>query len=254
MRDFTLRSYEQYLNILIEKNYQFIRIDEYLALKTQPTRFCIIRHDVDRFPKRALNMALLEKKIGVVSTYYFRAKRYTFKPDIITEIAEMGHEIGYHYESLSDANGDMRLALNDFKRNLGMFRNIVDVKTIAMHGRPLKSFDNRDMWRSNENYEKLKLLNITGEVYLDIDYSNIAYLNDTGRNWTSGLNNRRDKVKSNIDSSFNSKQELLSYLKKEPHSSIIFQIHPERWTKSILGFCFQITLDNGINFAKKILK
>ena len=69
----------------------------------------IIRHDVDRLAARALNLAEIESNFGIKSTFYFRIK--TFQPEIVTKMHSMGHEIGYHYECLSDANGDEETAI-----------------------------------------------------------------------------------------------------------------------------------------------
>src|SRR5690606_27946736 len=134
------------------------------------------------------------------STYYFRAKPNVFKPDIIRTILRYGHEIGYHYENLSDTNGDIKRALEDFEKNLLRFREITPITTISMHGRPLKPYDNRDLWRDPSRHALLKeQFGILGEIYLDIDYSDIAYISDTGRNWTADVANVRDKVHSNLN-------------------------------------------------------
>ena len=203
MRDFTLNAYKNYIQILIKNYESILRFDEYFSLNKIPESFIIIRHDVDRRPKRSLNMAQVEKSLGICSTYYFRMKNHTFDPDIILRISQMGHEIGYHYECLSDTNGDIEKAMYDFEYNLGRLRQIVPVKTISMHGRPFKKQDNRDMWKNNKNCKYLKNdLNILGEVYLDIDYTDIAYITDTGRNWVSNESNIRDKVISDIDCDF----------------------------------------------------
>jgi len=45
----------------------------------------------------------------------------------------LGHEIGYHYEVLSKANGDYETAVELFEQELSEFRKITDVKTICMH-------------------------------------------------------------------------------------------------------------------------
>lgn len=253
MKDFTHDSYEKYL-LAIKKNIGvFLRFDEFIPMSEKPQKFCLVRHDVDRKPHLALEMAMLEHNIGVKSTYYFRAKKCSFDIDIIKKIADLGHEIGYHYESLSDTNGDIELAVKDFEKNLEEFRKIVSIKTCSMHGRPLKPFDNRDIWRVKENHDYLKhKLGILGEVYLDIDYSDIAYINDTGRNWTSGKSNRRDKVDSNISADFKSGEELLNYLNSNPHNRICFQIHPERWSNNILEWTSQYLKDYSINAAKNV--
>jgi hypothetical protein len=255
VKDFTLQRYQEYLDAICSQTFPFYTFCNFMELREKPERFCLVRHDVDRKPANALNMAKLEYAMKVKATYYFRTKQETFKPDIIREIAGMGHEIGYHYESLSDTDGSIPLALEDFESNLERFRKIVPVKTISMHGRPLKPYDNRDIWRIPENHELLKSkFNLSGEVYLDIDYSDIAYINDTGRNWTSGESNRRDKVDSNISADFNSGEDLLRYLQGKPHPQIIFQIHPERWSDDLFDYCSQFAKDTFINAAKRIVR
>ena len=117
MRDFTLKKYNIYINAILNVSKNILCFEEYFKLNTKPDNFVIIRHDVDRMPYRALNMAKFESKKGIKSTYYFRSKKHTFKPKIIKEISSLGHEIGYHYESLSDAKGDMDLAFANFEKN-----------------------------------------------------------------------------------------------------------------------------------------
>ncbi|MFP4557358.1 MAG: hypothetical protein ACLFNU_10845 [Bacteroidales bacterium] len=255
MRDFTHTAYQQYLSALKENIGTFLRFDEFLEASKEPKMFCLLRHDVDRKPHLALKMAKLEQSMGIKATYYFRMKKCSFRPKIIREISHMGHEVGYHYESLSDTNGDVNLALKDFEENLAKLREVATIKTCAMHGQPLKPYDNRDIWRIKENHEYLKnKLQILGEVYLDIDYTDIAYINDTGRNWTSGRANVRDKVYSSIKADFSSGKELLSYLSDSPHPKICFQIHPERWNNKTLGWAIQLMRDTAANTAKKLLK
>ncbi len=255
MRDFTLKAYRSYIEAIQQKEIPFLRFDELMPLKEQPSKFCMARHDVDRKPQNALQMAMLEQQMGIRATYYFRAKPNTFKPDIIQKVAALGHEIGYHYESLSDSNGDLANALEDFEKNLAMFRGIVPIKTISMHGRPLKPYDNRDIWRIPENHDLLAYkFALLGEVYLDINYTDIAYINDTGRNWTSGESNRRDKVESNIVADFGSGEQLLAYLQQNPHPKMIFQIHPERWSDKFWANSMQHAQDILINAIKTIVR
>ncbi len=255
MRDFTLVAYTKYIDLLLKSELPIYLFRELMCLDKQPKTFCLIRHDVDRKPKNALNMARIEADKGVKSTYYFRTKSSTFKPEIIKSIYRLGHEIGYHYESLSDTDGDIDKALIDFKKNLNKLREVVPVKTCSMHGRPLKPHDNRDIWKIEKNHKQLcSQFGIIGEVYLDIDYSDIAYINDTGRNWTSGASNRRDKVNSKIFTDFENQKELLKYLSQDVHSKLVFQIHPERWSDNVLEWGVQYLKDQNINLAKWILQ
>jgi hypothetical protein len=254
MKDFTLDTYKKYL-LAIQKNTScFLRFDEYLLLDKKPQSFCLIRHDVDRMPGNALKMAELEYAMGIRASYYFRAKKKSFNSFVMKRIAAMNHEVGYHYESLSDMEGDIAMALKDFERNLEKFRKIAPIKTCAMHGRPLKPYDNRDIWRIPENHRFLKTqLQILGEVYLDIDYTDIAYINDTGRNWTSGKSNIRDNVDSKVSADFDSHYKLYHYLQYSPHQRLCFQIHPERWTDSCFKWYVQLFQDYMINLLKVVI-
>jgi hypothetical protein len=254
MIDFTLEAYKSYLQAIKASYSNILRFDEFFMAGTIPENFCLIRHDVDRKPDNALQMAGLEHEAGIRATYYFRVKPHVFIPDIIRNIFKLGHEIGYHYESLSDANGDMPLAVKDFEMNLAKFREIAPIHTIAMHGRPFKPFDNRDMWRDRRNHRLLiESYGVLGEVYLDVDYRDIAYITDTGRNWSSTQSNKRDQVNSRIPSDFSSGNALKQYLNTEPHPKLVFQIHPERWEGTPIRYAIQWLKDMAVNLVKKIL-
>ena len=251
MRDFTFKTFKLYLTAIKKSYPQIIRFDEYFKLNPKPESFCLLRHDVDRKPLNALKMAKVENSMGVAATYCFRTKRHTFKPDIISEISKMGHEIAYHYESLSDAKGDMVKAVEDFEKNLAMLRKYVTVSTVSMHGSPLKSYDNRDIWRIAENHEKfIHTYKLLGELYLDIDYNDIAYINDTGRNWTAAKSNRRDRVNSKIETDFKNGKTLLNYLNNQPHPKLVFLCHPERWSDNLFEYVVQFSKDMLINLLK----
>ena len=121
-----------------------------------------------------------------------------------------------------------------------------------MHGRPLLPYDNRDMWRSEARKRILReQFSIIGEVYLDISYQNLAYISDTGRNWRSGKNNIRDMVVSEIETEFDTGRAMLSYFSEAPHSPLVFQTHPERWTDNVSGWAVQWLTDEAINFLKR---
>jgi hypothetical protein len=254
MKDFTIEAYKEYLKAIQKSFSSIITFKEYFENKDNLIEFCIQRHDVDRKPKNALRIAKIEHEMGLRATYYFRMKRSSYDKSIIEDILNMGHEIGYHYECLSDTNGDYKKAYNEFEHNLRKFRKISDIKTISMHGRPFSKFDNRDLWKTDQGKDILKRNNILGEVYLDIDYSDILYVSDTGRNWHSDRANVRDKVDSKIKIDFDSGDELLNYLSKKPHEKFIFQTHPERWSEKRFEYRVNLLKDCLINMIKRIIK
>ncbi|SVC88354.1 uncharacterized protein METZ01_LOCUS341208, partial [marine metagenome] len=253
MRDFTHKAYEVYLNLVKKSGLKIITFNELLSFSVYPDNFFIIRHDVDRKPKNALIMANLEFELGIKSTYYFRSNSHVFKPEIISSINNLGHDIGYHYECLSDSKGEIENAIRDFEKKLIMFRTICDIKTVSMHGRPLSPYNNLSMWEANGTHKLIKdRFELLGEINIDIDYSSIAYLNDTGRNWSSTKNNIRDHVKSKTELSINSSDDVINYLKNPNHEKIVFQIHPERWTNSKILWTYQFIFDFMVNKIKGI--
>ena len=70
-------------------------------LKEPPPGCIILRHDVDDRKLNSLQTARLENELGIRGTYYFRMVPESFDEDVIRQIYELGHEVGYHYEDLS---------------------------------------------------------------------------------------------------------------------------------------------------------
>jgi hypothetical protein len=248
MQDFTLQKYEELCHGLIENGYKTMTLCSYLSERPSDERVCILRHDVDRKLRNALMMAELEDSIGIRSTYYFRYP-YTFNPDIIHNIASLGHEIGYHYETLAKADGDYEKAIQLFGQELEEFRKIADVKTICMHGSPLSKYDNRDLWKRYD----FKGFHIIGESYLSIG-PNINYFSDTGRCW-----DRRNKIRDLLNSNqeipiARSTDDLMYLISQNLINNLYITAHPERWSINCIDWLSGYVKDTIFNIGKKILR
>ena len=99
--DFTLKIYKKFLHSLLINDYSFQKLKNFIQ-HSNKEKIVILRHDVDRLPENALVIAKIEKDAGIRASYYFRIVKESYDEDIIRQIAEMRHEIGYHYENLSD--------------------------------------------------------------------------------------------------------------------------------------------------------
>ncbi len=95
IKDFTIDKYESFLKAAIANGYQLVSYQEFLD--NDFDKVLILRHDVDKKPQNSLRTAQLQHKLGVKGTYYFRAVPESFDVDVIKQIADLGHEIGYHY-------------------------------------------------------------------------------------------------------------------------------------------------------------
>jgi hypothetical protein len=109
-------------------------VRDYLKRKEECDLKIILRHDVDRRMDRAVRMAELENELGIRSTYYLRSIPKVFRPDAIRRLHELGHEVGYHYEVMSRADGDAEEAIALFEEDMRRFGEIVPVDTVSMHG------------------------------------------------------------------------------------------------------------------------
>jgi hypothetical protein len=252
MRDFTLDTYNQLLATMQEGGYSFFKTKDLFLWQEKPKQISL-RHDVDKLPKNSLVLARVQNLNGIVGTYYFRAIPTSFNREIILEIDSLGHEIGYHYETMDTCNGNVDKAYNEFCLNLDMFRKIVAVETVCMHGSPLSKYDNRSIW---ERYD-YKKLGIIIEPYIDIDFNKVFYITDTGRMWDGDKVSFRDKPRNQLTThwpTYHSTFNIIAALKEGTFPDIaMMTFHPQRWTNNSSLWYKELIVQNVKNSIKKIL-
>ncbi len=213
-KDFTVSTYRILLEALLNKGFSLINRCEYDAnsgMRKDAKRVVVLRQDVDRVPLNSLEFARIQHEMGIKSTFYFRTVPQSFQPDIIEKIAEMGHEIGYHYEDLTlvakrRTTNDERqtevvkgirtnlkpvvdAGIESFASNLERLRKYADVRSVCMHGSPMSRWDSRLLWK----YYDYREFGIDSEPYFDVDFTEMLYLTDTGRRWNGQKVSVRDK-------------------------------------------------------------
>lgn len=218
--DFTLNKYTQLLNALKQSGISFN-----------------LRHDVDLLPENSLRIAQIESGLDLSATYYFRMVPESYNEEIIREIADLGHTIGYHYESLTTCNGNVGAAYNDFCQNLDKLRQLAPITRICMHGSPKSQWDSRDIWKHYDYH----VLGIDYEPYFDTDFSKTLYITDTGRRWDGYNVSVRDKIPQFQDQwesqglTFHTTDDIISQLTNsnsplmQSHLGILITTHPQRW-------------------------
>ena len=254
MKDFTISTFKNLLETLLVQNYVF---QTYSDLKINTlSKTIFLRHDVDLMPENSLITARIENELGIKGTYYFRIIPESFNKNIIKEIINLGHEIGYHYEDLSFANGDADKAYESFFRNLEAFRKLYPVRTICMHGSPLSKWDSRDIWKKYD----FKNLNVDFEPYFDVDFSAVLYLTDTGRRWDGEKYSIRDKPLNKEIKNLNENYNFYSTFdiikaadNKQLPNKIMITIHPQRWTNNYFQWTKELVLQNIKNFIKSFI-
>lgn len=251
--DFTFRKYSQILEAIVESRYPVYTIYDYVVANRHDTlheRYIILRHDVDGNLSNALKMAELEHSLGIRATYYFRMKKSVFDPDSVRKIAELDHEIGYHYEHLPDAKGEIDKAKKIFEKNLKTLRKIAEVKTACMHGRPFSKYDSRDFWK----YYKLEDFDLIAEPYLSIDYTDMFYFTDTGQAWDNQKFNIRDVVVSKGNMGIRCSDDLIRLIRRTQFDKAAFLIHTNRWVDELPLWLFYSLGNKAVNQIKIAIK
>lgn len=262
--DFTLFVYKLLLTTLRGNGYVFQPFKNFLQAPAM--KVVVLRHDIDKLPQNALKTAQLENELGIQGSYFFRVVSDSWDKEVMGRIAELGHELGYHYEDLAIAGGNYEKAIRHFERQLAGFRQIYPVKTICMHGSPLSTHDNRDLWKHYDYRD----FGIIGEPYFDLDFNEMLYLTDTGRKWDGDKVSVRDKV-SPRKSGFNNL--IPEY--EEPRSDVwslkirntfdiiaaaekgllpekmMINTHPQRWTNKPLPWLTELVWQNIKNVVKR---
>jgi len=248
MMDFTVKIYKELLKSLISQNYAFQTFDEYISNPSE--KAIILRHDVDLKPQNSLAFARIQNKLGIRGVYYFRAVAESWDEEVINEIHSLGHEIGYHYESLTTCSGNFQEAIDDFADNLTCLRRLAPVSTICMHGSPLSKYDSKDLWKIYDYRD----FGVVGEPYFDVNFNKVFYMTDTGRKWDGEKVSVRDKVETVFKLSFTSTNQLI---KASNHNQlpnqIMFTFHPQRWSDNKCSWMKEYLLQNIKNMIKRVL-
>ena len=254
--DFSITKYQKLCLALLRYGYATSTVASYLETPEQEKNIMVIRHDVDRKPRHALLMAQVEHKFGIKSTYYFRFNRKVFRPGIIREIAELEHEIGYHYETLDKAMGDHKAAVDIFKQELDEFKKVADIKTICMHGNPLTNWDNRDLWSRYDFHD----FGLIGEAYLS--FKDMTYLSDTGRTWGNKYKIKDKIYPADCDAihnngrknTYKSTDDIIKLIETKQLSYGYLLVHPERWSNSLNSWVISLATDTGVNLVKRLIQ
>ena len=246
--DFSLHSYSKIITVLLENGFSVRTVSESMKKNKHASKIAVLRHDVDRKPANAVRMAHLEYMMGVKSTYYFRSVKSSFSPSGMQQIADLGHEVGYHYEDYHLSGYDIELAYQSCAENIKKFREIVDVETISMHGSPLSRFNNMDLW-NHRSFKDFDVLDCT----LSKDWSDFFIFTDTGRSFASGRTNLRDYVGGKKTVNIKSTSDLVNFISTQNAKQIKISTHPERWDSVPLEWAIQFGKDQAINFCKILL-
>lgn len=136
-------SFEDYKKALLKAKrlgYKFPPLSEFKNWIEKYPKFLLLRHDVDMSPLNALKMAEFEYLLGIKAAYFVLIHSIFYNPlaqpflGAFKKIADMGHEIGMHYdcgfyeENGININKGIRSDVKALEAMLG-----IKVKSVAQH-------------------------------------------------------------------------------------------------------------------------
>ncbi len=212
MDNFTLLQYSQYLAKL-KKSYAFINYDE--AITTEPPHV-IWRHDIDGSVHQAYELAKIENRLGIKSTYFVMLHSWFYDirekevNSLLKNIKDLGHAIGLHFDfeyipsgSINDEASFLK-ALKHQKEELELILGF-GINVFSFHNPTTISEDLRSKLKE---YKYEDMINVYHEKFIN-EYK---YCSDSNGLW------RFDKLSDLIDP------------KKYPKLHVL--THPEWWTEN----------------------
>lgn len=176
--NFTYSAYGDMLVLIKENGYNFCSYHDHSSTQ----RPCILRHDIDMDIQKAKEMASFEvKQSGKIRSTFFVLLRTDFynpasskNVRLLTDIMEMGHEIGLHFDEMAYVNLSSESDLRDaVKTEVSILSDIIrsEIKVISMH-RPSKKTLESD-------YQFSGVVN----SYSSLFFRQFKYLSDSRHSW-----------------------------------------------------------------------
>lgn len=202
---FTFSHYEFLLTEALRLGYRFSDFRSH-AVVPKEQKLILMRHDIDLSVRNALRFARIEKKYGIVATYFVRVHAHLynpFQPDfyrMLKEIKDLGHEIGLHYEpgfAVLFAEDAANMVLREKKIVEAIFETTVVSAAAHLPAKSSKIITE----------ENLADFGLKYEAYTQRFTRDFKYLSDSNGRWREGC--------------------LCEHLGK--HSRICVLIHPFWW-------------------------
>jgi hypothetical protein len=182
LTDFTLAAFDAFCQHAVP----VFTLADYLAQPAPPAPpFVILRVDVDYREDRAVDLARIAAHHHARGSFYFRCHRGGFVLEAIRQIAALGHEVGYHFETLDLCRGDFDAASDLFLQHIDRLRRAgVEVRTVAAHSAlPVTTTYRANLDLLRQRPDLLNRAGLSGETTLSIDFDRVVYVSDARWRW-----------------------------------------------------------------------
>lgn len=166
---------DNYLNLIEsfqDAGYQFQKFSENISTHHS----VLLRHDIDFDCELAYEMAIVESKKSIVSSYFFLLSNNSYNllskanMNYVKQISNLGHDISLHFDSsiYDDFQSGLNYEIEVFEKTFS-----VKINTISLH-RPLKDFFG------------IQLLPNIQSTYEKRFFNDMSYFADSGGSWRYG--------------------------------------------------------------------
>lgn len=220
--DFTLAAFASFCRQIAPL--RVITVRDYLRVAPCPP-FLILRFDVDFREPFALRLGQILAAHEIRASFYFRCHASGFEWSAIRAIGALGHEVGYHYETLDRCKGDFFAAQRLFLADIHALRaGHVNVETVAAHRAPPVAagyVSNLDLLRARPGL--LRQARLRGDAVASVDFARLTYFSDAGWRWR-----RCDGTPPGTSTTPGSLDELCA-ASAQPDAALYANFHPQHW-------------------------
>lgn len=174
---FTYGGYLGLLKLLEKNRYNVVDYHNW----EQSDRCVILRHDVDNDLQKALEMAKLEHRYGIQSTYFVLLTSNLYNMfsnksrEMVNEMRRLGHTIGLHFDEMvyQKEMGNIEKVEQCIRKELDILSEVVETEvTVFSYHRPTKMILNADITMPN-------VINAYGSTF----FKDFKYISDSRRHW-----------------------------------------------------------------------
>jgi len=100
---FSWQHYQEILEAGKNSGYKFLLFNEIKGETAE--KYCLLRHDIDYAPEKAIEFGRIESELGIRSTYFYQIGAWTYNTqersciDAIQALNSMGHKIALHFDA-----------------------------------------------------------------------------------------------------------------------------------------------------------
>lgn len=229
-------------------------------VRSDSGNYVVLKHDVETDVPHAYRIAQIENQYGHRGSYYVQA--YLLEDsnnvDLLKKMQQMGHEISYHYDVLDSCKGNIDDAINEFEKNLNVFKsNGFDIVTVCQHGNPIVDREgyhsNRDFFRNEKVrnlYSEISDIMVNFKDQVPTDY---LYFSDAGRMFKLIFDPINNDIINSDDKNIPYKDLDSLIIALDPAKGNIISIHPHRWTESVAVYVTKAFIFKVLKFVAKIL-